>query len=367
MKNNRRDKTEQVKKTGNDTSKTLLAGVAGAFLAAFARDIVNELPLWIKIATISLICIIAIIITIKVKWENIKESRVIYVIYKNKIILISGIIGGIIGYILGSVSYDIYRIVFSLLSIINIFIWIISLYKTSGRTKLRSKIKRIAIIVYFSIFLLQLTYIENIISHALNTITRQFIGKPIVGTWLIYERSYLGLYKSLRSGYGKYVSSNGNVWEGFFIDGNLNGEGKIVFANGSVWEGTFVDDKLNGEGKMTFVSGLIIEGFFIDNNLNGEGKIVSADGSVWEGTFVDNKLNGIGKKISVNRNIREGYFIDGRLNGIGRLAFNDGYVVEGFFENDEIHGNAKIISPSGEVKSAIFVQGRMGVEDHSND
>jgi uncharacterized membrane protein YfcA len=94
-----------IKKTNTyKQSKTLLAVVIGAFLSAFARDIANELPLWIKIVMISLIILTAIIIAIRLKWDNIKESRFMSFIYKHRYNIVAGIIGGVIGIILNATT-----------------------------------------------------------------------------------------------------------------------------------------------------------------------------------------------------------------------------------------------------------------------
>ena len=57
-----------------------------------------------------------------------------------------------------------------------------------------------------------------------------------------------------KHGYGEFFWKDGRrVYEGEYFRGRMQGKGLIEFSNGDTWEGTFVDDEMQGLGKYTFV------------------------------------------------------------------------------------------------------------------
>lgn len=301
----------------NKVSEKLFWCVLGAFIVTLVKDITSKIPYSIEILIILIISAVAIIIIIRKNWENLKKSRFIRILYKYESVIriIFSIALSIFVCITLETSIDLFRIVFGLICIIFICAGICAIlldisYKSISFLSLMS----IFLIIIFTMFLLSLTYIQDPFSRALNKITKLVIGKSVVPELYIYDRGFLGIYKS--SGYGKKIF-NGDVIEGFFVNNKLNGEGKLTFADGRVYEGFFVDNKLNGKGKLTFADGSVIEEFFVDYISNGEGKITFADGSV----------------------------------------------IEGIFEYDEIGNKVKIISQDGDVKTIIFKEGTFSIED----
>ena len=55
------------------------------------------------------------------------------------------------------------------------------------------------------------------------------------------------------SGTGTANYTNGDKYEGDFVDGKRTGKGTLTWANGDKYKGDFVDGKRTGEG--TFTSG----------------------------------------------------------------------------------------------------------------
>ncbi len=64
------------------------------------------------------------------------------------------------------------------------------------------------------------------------------------------------------NGHGHLIAQNGDVMNGDFKDGMLDGLGKVTRQNGEIWEGEFKCHKLNGQGKKTYSDGRIEEGLF---------------------------------------------------------------------------------------------------------
>jgi hypothetical protein len=52
---------------------------------------------------------------------------------------------------------------------------------------------------------------------------------------------------------------------GDFENGKRTGKGKLVYVNGEVYEGDYFGDKRTGRGKFTFLDGSIYEGEYLNN------------------------------------------------------------------------------------------------------
>ena len=91
----------------------------------------------------------------------------------------------------------------------------------------------------------------------------------------------------------------------------INGKGKKVFANGDIYEGNFKNGKLDGFG------------IFISAIKDSKGVEISA--KIYEGEWRNNKKEGKGK-LTVHKNdkskIYSGQFVNGKLNGEGKIETN---------------------------------------------
>ena len=113
------------------------------------------------------------------------------------------------------------------------------------------------------------TLTPNILNKSQNIINNNNIMSIPLGDKYIGEQ-----YNGIPYGRGKYFSSNGEIREGYFINGKLNGKGKMHLNNGIYLEGNFINDKLNGEGKSININGEKYEGNYTDGIRNGKGKLI---------------------------------------------------------------------------------------------
>jgi len=121
---------------------------------------------------------------------------------------------------------------------------------------------------------------------------------------------YLGdLLDNKPHGKGALFYTNGNIFEGDFIDGELS-KGKEIFSNGSIFEGDFANDEPS-KGKETFKNGIVYEGELVDGKGHGKGKMTFANGDVYEGDFFEGNINGIGKKTYIDGKVEEGFWVNG--------------------------------------------------------
>lgn len=118
-------------------------------------------------------------------------------------------------------------------------------------------------------------------------------------TIIFEERSREGIYTGeLLDGYpngtGKFEYYGDNniaySYEGEFKDGVISGMGVMVCEAGQIYEGKFNYGKLNGEGKITDPNqNPISEGKYINNLLNGQGTLYHDNGKViYSGEFHQN-------------------------------------------------------------------------------
>lgn len=133
-----------------------------------------------------------------------------------------------------------------------------------------------------------------------------------------------------------------DTWKGKFTfngqdQSSYIGQGTVLYGNGAVFEGNFVDGELEGWGRYTFGVYTYV-GFFKDGMLNGPGKMKSSF-ETFEGNFINNQLHGQGKKV-VNGITYGGNFSQNKLNGVGYRILANGKKEDGTYKDDVlVNGN----------------------------
>ena len=72
---------------------------------------------------------------------------------------------------------------------------------------------------------------------------------------------------NIKLGYGKYVYSNGDVYEGEFKGDLRHGDGKYIWANGETYTGQFANGNMNGFGTYTWPTGRASYTGYFENGL----------------------------------------------------------------------------------------------------
>jgi clan AA aspartic protease (TIGR02281 family) len=162
------------------------------------------------------------------------------------------------------------------------------------------------------------------------------------------------------NGFGIYVFSNGDKYEGDWKDGKINGHGKYMHEDGSYEEGEYVDNFSEGRGisfnstdsiytygdwsKDKLIDGKIVirkgfkpyyQGEVKDEKYEGKGVLHLDDGSRYEGEFVKGNYSGTGTYYFNNGNRFEGTFLNGKQNGDGVLYLARGGKLIGKWVDDE--------------------------------
>ena len=164
---------------------------------------------------------------------------------------------------------------------------------------------------------------------------RQGFGKLITQ---YYELK--GIWKNDKlNGWGRQSRCNGDVLEGRFENGLLNGKGFFIDKQKNKYIGEFRDMKKWGLGKL-ITNKLIYEGKFINDKIEGKGKIkFLKSGIEYEGTFVNDHIEGYGKFKWINGDVYEGEVKNNKMHGNGIYYFKNGKIYKGLFENGQISHN----------------------------
>ena len=170
--------------------------------------------------------------------------------------------------------------------------------------------------------------------------------------------SFIGTWRcNLFTGWNTKEYIDGSVKEGKFVNGVLNGKGRFLNSNGDFYEGMFVDDKKQGCGK-EITNQMVYIGEFNEDKIEGKGKITFVqNGDVYEGEFRNNKFEGKGTFKFKNGDVYEGEFVKGNMHGKGKYVFADGQVYEGDYWKGVKHGNGKITFVGGSIYEGPFVKG----------
>ncbi|MDR3296398.1 MAG: TIR domain-containing protein [Clostridiales Family XIII bacterium] len=134
--------------------------------------------------------------------------------------------------------------------------------------------------------------------------------------------------------------AKGDVRQGTFSDGVLEGEGEIICTNGDRYAGGFEGGLQSGYGEMRYVVGDVYAGCYRNELRDGEGVYSFPNGETYAGTYKINRRDGKGKFSFANGDVYEGDWKNNQFDGAGRYEFAySGNVYEGEFKNGAAEGN----------------------------
>ena len=161
---------------------------------------------------------------------------------------------------------------------------------------------------------------------------RHGIGKLITPYYIL-----IGIWKNDKfSGWGRESRCNGDVFEGRFENGLINGKGIFLDSKKNKYIGDFKNMKRWGKGKW-ITNKIIYEGDFYNNHIHGKGKIkFLKSGIQYIGTFQNDKIDGYGTFKWINGDKYEGEVKNGKMHGKGKYQYKNGKIFEGKFFNGQI-------------------------------
>ncbi|WP_416399273.1 PEGA domain-containing protein [Allohahella sp. A8] len=155
-------------------------------------------------------------------------------------------------------------------------------------------------------------------------------------------------------GFGSLKKADGTRYEGNWLDGEYHGSGTLVLPDGTKYVGTFRSGQYDGQGTLTLANGDIFTGLWGNGKLNGEGTFTSSDGDLYVGSFVNNEFHGQGTITYGDGSHYEGTFANGEYQGKGALTFADGKRYVGQFLDGKFHGLGEFMNPNGSKITGNF-------------
>ncbi|CAI0407607.1 unnamed protein product [Linum tenue] len=157
--------------------------------------------------------------------------------------------------------------------------------------------------------------------------------------FLTNGESYFGsLLGNVPEGKGKYVWSDGCIYEGEWRRGIRSGVGKIQWPSGAAYEGEFSGGYMHGAGSYIGANNITYRGRWRLNVKHGLGYQVYPNGDVFEGSWLQGTPEGPGKYSWANGNVYMGFMKGGKMTGKGTFTWVNGDSFEGSWVNGMMHG-----------------------------
>ena len=163
-----------------------------------------------------------------------------------------------------------------------------------------------------------------------------------------------------KNGFGKLISPDIQRI-GAWRDDKFYGWGREVRNDGKIYEGRFINGDLNGKGIYKDGAELYI-GEFINYNKHGKGEIFTSSYH-YVGNFNNNNMDGKGRIEIYNEGVYEGNFNGGEIDGIGIFKYKSGEFYEGTLKKGKMEGEGKLTLPNGKILEGKFVDGEYQEED----
>jgi len=190
----------------------------------------------------------------------------------------------------------------------------------------------------------------------------------------IDDNKYVGTWDINKTGEGKCIFSNQDMYEGQWVNGKPSGVGKkTIKTSGDIQEGKFSNGALvtkkEQEAKPPLLNPLqqAIKQerednyeILVDNQIKNCEIQISPDGERYKGEFKNGKKHGKGKQTQFDGSVYRGDFKNDKKHGHGVLAWPDGQKYEGDWEDNRIsNGKARYTWPDGRAYKGDFNNGRM--------
>ncbi|GAB4856576.1 Phosphatidylinositol 4-phosphate 5-kinase 9 [Ancistrocladus abbreviatus] len=161
------------------------------------------------------------------------------------------------------------------------------------------------------------------------------VGEIILPNGDSYSGTLLG---STPEGSGKYIWSDGCIYEGDWRRGMRHGNGKLQWPSGAAYEGEFSGGYMHGTGTYTWTGHMTYKGRWRLNLKHGLGYQTFASGDVFEGSWIQGTPEGPGKYSWAGGNVYMGNMKGGKMSGVGTLTWTKGDMFEGSWLNGMMDG-----------------------------
>ena len=126
-----------------------------------------------------------------------------------------------------------------------------------------------------------------------------------------------------KNGKGEEICEDKYKYTGDFVNDKWEGQGQLEnYETGDIYEGQFENGKINGKGIFKWKNGEIYEGDFVSGIKHGKGIHKFPEGSEYEGEYNNGIREGKAKYIWADGRIFKGYFKNGKPEGKGQIIYN---------------------------------------------
>ncbi|CAL5330585.1 unnamed protein product [Camellia sinensis] len=152
------------------------------------------------------------------------------------------------------------------------------------------------------------------------------------------------------------VLSNGDMYNGHWVDNLPHDQGKYLWADGCMYVGEWSKGKTMGKGRFSWPSGATYEGEFKSGYMHGQGTYTGVSGT-YKGSWVMNLKHGKGTKNYANGDYYDGAWCKGLQDGQGRYQWNNGNHYIGQWKNGIMNGNGTMIWANGNRYDGFWEDG----------
>jgi len=152
-------------------------------------------------------------------------------------------------------------------------------------------------------------------------------------------------------GKGIYTYSNGNVYDGDWIDGRKSGQGSQTWENGDKYTGGWSNNREDGQGSKTWgETGDSYTGEWLQGKMSGTGTYKWANGDTYTGNFVEDIKQGKGVFVQASSGIKfEGTWKDDKRDGEFTVTMKNGTISRGVWKADKPPVKASVVMAGGEL------------------
>jgi len=157
-----------------------------------------------------------------------------------------------------------------------------------------------------------------------------------------------------RSGIAK-ISSKEWYWGEWLAGTDIkHGRGIYWYRDKNIYEGFWINGKINGKGRM-ISKNYVYQGNWINGNATGKGVLVDTKAKIkYKGTFLNFRPHGKWVQVMENGAILKGQFKQGIKDGKWVWKFHDGGSYEGQYKEDMKDGRGILKNPNGDQYDGEF-------------
>lgn len=187
--------------------------------------------------------------------------------------------------------------------------------------------------------------------------TVDLVQRLIVSPQISFDEFNTIMQKAHKQKMAQLIS--GGTIEPTVIPKGFTGKMRQIASNGNIYEGEFLEGLKHGEGTLTFRQGSVYKGEWKQGVMNGKCRYSFHDGAEYQGSVVDGLFEGFGVYTFSNKDRYEGEFFQDRFHGEGVLTYHTGYSLRGEFRRDNLGAKGELrrgqqLLYSGEFKHGLY-------------